>query len=88
MQTPFGQVIPLTSHDHDGAHAEAAQLAMQGMVGLWVIQCLHDDFCPCNETQNAADCHPKCEPDYILMSLEAHQNFMQFDQQLRKAGSN
>jgi hypothetical protein len=88
MQTPFGQVIPLASHTKDGAHAEAAQLAMQGMTGLWIIQSLHDDFCKCAQTQDERDCHPKCKPDYILMSLEAHASLMQFDARMRKAGSN
>ena len=84
----FPPVIPLNAHTLLDAHVEAAELARQGMGGVWVVQALHDDGCRACETQNDADCRAPCVPNFVLMSLPAHASFMQFDQMLRKAGSN
>lgn len=84
----FPPVIELNATTKEEAHVEAAALASQGMVGLWVIQILHDDGCNAATSQVDTDCHAPCRPAFVLMSLDAHRNFMQFDQRLRKAGQN
>jgi len=84
----FPPVIELTACTKDEAYAEAAHLAAAGMTGLWIIQVLHDDGCKASESQEDGDCVPPCQPAFVLMDFEAHQNFMQFDSLMRKAGMN
>lgn len=78
-------VIKLNADSVDQAHAEAARLALSGMVGVWVVQVLHDDHCPAIHSSRDADCVPSCKPDFYLMSYRAHMSFMEFDAAERRA---
>jgi hypothetical protein len=84
----FPPVMRLQARTKDDAYAEAAEYARQGMIGLWIIQTLHDDGCRAVLSHADDDCVAPCQPDFVLMRYDAHANFMQFDQRMRKAGLN
>lgn len=77
----FPSVIKLKATTKDAACAEAAQFAKQGMTGIWIVQELHDDRCLAGDSHRDRDCI--CTPDYVLMEISAHQNFMAFDRSMR-----
>lgn len=42
-------------------------------VGMHIVQCFHDDFCPAIRTQRDRDCSAPCRPDFYLLTFVGEQ---------------